>query len=172
MFKVRNAEEAMILAKELCQRHGAIIKGIGSSQTARDAALRILLSEIQAGEPVAKGVASRPLAVGVPVGSSSGQNTTTPQKLSAIKPQSRNNNNASEVPKVDYSAMRKCTYCNEPTSRYCKETGRRHGSSEERALLRWKAIYRQLANASHFVSTARLSKPNTCVEDYAVQLDL
>ena len=67
---------------------------------------------------------------------------------------------------------RTCIYCNEPSSRYCKETGRRHENAEERANRQWKTMFRQLAMASQFVNKARLNKPNTCVEDFGIELDL
>lgn len=70
------------------------------------------------------------------------------------------------------SRLEACAYCNEPSSRYCKETGRRHETSGERATRLWRTIFRQLQCASHFIDTARLNKPNSCVEDYAVELNL
>ena len=65
-----------------------------------------------------------------------------------------------------------CFYCNEPTSRFCKETGRRHENGTEKAIRQWRRIYRQLALASSFVSSARLAKVNTCVEEYTIELNL
>ena len=68
------------------------------------------------------------------------------------------------------SNLQSCPYCKEPTSRFCKETGRRHETPEEKANRRWKHIFRQYSLASSFVSNVRLSKKNTCLDQEAVEL--
>jgi hypothetical protein len=158
MLKVRSTEEALVLAKEMCSRHHDLIQGVGPSKTARDIAMAILLEELQTGEPIAKQVQQSNIGqqqvYPFSAGGSGGGTDTAP-----TSPTSGGRN------------VRGCPYCSEPSSRYCKETGRRHQNAEERALLYWKRCYRQFALASQFVSSARLAKKNTCVEDYAVELD-
>jgi hypothetical protein len=68
------------------------------------------------------------------------------------------------------SALSRCPYCNEPSSRFCKETGRRHETRDEAAERRWRHLYRQMVVASSFISMARLSKKNTCEVDDTVEL--
>ena len=68
------------------------------------------------------------------------------------------------------SNLSQCPYCKEPASRFCKETGRRHETPEEKANRRWKHIFRQYSLASSFVSNVRLSKKNTCLDQDAVEL--
>ncbi len=171
MFKVRSAEEAMIMAKELCGRHAGLVKGLGVAGSAREVALKILLHELQQGEPVAKAVLARPVvgtsAVAAAPSSSSADQPGGSNKGDAAKPKI-----VHETIIVDFSAMRQCAYCTEPTSRFCKETGRRHGTKEERALVTWKKMYRQLQIASQFVNSARLGRGNTCTEGDSIEIDL
>lgn len=68
------------------------------------------------------------------------------------------------------SALAECPYCKEPASRFCKESGRRHETPEEKANRRWKHIFRQMAMMSSFVSNVRMKKKNTCIENGAVEL--
>lgn len=157
MLKVRSTEEALVLAKEMCSRHQDLIQSVGPAKTARDIAMSILLEELQLGEPIAKQV-QQSSATQQHYASASGGGDTA---AGITSPTSGGANRT----------LRSCPYCSEPTSRYCKETGRRHQGAEERALLYWKRCYRQFALASQFVSSARLAKKNTCVEDYAVELD-
>ena len=165
MFKVRNAEEAMIIAKELCGKHQSLVKGVGVTGSARDVALKILLHELQQGEPTAKTILARPL-VGVSAVSASQQEALKANRA-MDKPKIIH-----ESIKVDFSSQRQCAYCQEPGRRFCKETGRRHGTVEERALLYWKKMFQQMAIASQFVNSARLGRPNTCTEGDSVEIDL
>lgn len=71
---------------------------------------------------------------------------------------------------VKASKLSECPYCKEPASRFCKETGRRHETPDEKAERRWKHVFRQLSLASSFVSNVRLSKKNSCIEDQGVEL--
>ncbi|CUG85644.1 Hypothetical protein, putative [Bodo saltans] len=164
MLKVRSTEEALVLAKEMCSRHHDLIQGIGPSKTARDIAMAILLEELQTGEPIAKQVQQ----------SNIGQQQAYPFSAGGGGGAGFNGGGGTDTAPTSPTSgrnVRGCPYCSEPTSRYCKETGRRHQNAEERALLYWKRCYRQFALASQFVSSARLAKKNTCVEDYAVELD-
>eukprot|EP00759_Apiculatamorpha_spiralis_P006091 PhF_6_TR13593/c0_g1_i1/m.21749 len=73
--------------------------------------------------------------------------------------------------KVSCSSLKACPYCDEPSTRFCKESGKRHETPEERAKRRWRTTFRQLATANKFVSFARLQKVNTCAEVFTVNLD-
>ena len=107
---------------------------------------------------------------------------------SSVQPSSSNNNNNNKnsqqqqqqqqpsggdtmaIAGAKASNLQSCPYCKEPTSRFCKETGRRHETPEEKANRRWKHIFRQYSLASSFVSNVRLSKKNTCLDQEAVEL--
>lgn len=69
-----------------------------------------------------------------------------------------------------HTALEACPYCNEAWSRFCKETGRRHETSEERAERRWKHLFRRMSLAASFIDNSRLQKKNTCEEDYSVEI--
>lgn len=154
MMQVRNTEEALVLAKEMCARHNDLVQEVGPRFTARDIALRILLEEMQADEPTAKRVRAA---------------LNTAQKLSHDGAPQTGSTAATTQPPPESTFQ--CPYCTEPSSRYCKETGRRHQSPEQRALEYWRKIYRRFALASQFITSARLSKRNSCIEDYSVELD-
>lgn len=162
MLKVRSAEEAIAMAKEMCSRHRSMVLEIGPHCTPRDVALKILLEELHQGEPTAKKIQRA-------------MNQVKQQQatLSSSEQPSAGLDDNAPTSDSNFAAanLRNCPYCTEPSSRYCKETGRRHQNSEERAMTLWKKLYRRFALASQFVSSARLAKKNTCVEDYSVELD-
>lgn len=171
MLRVRNLDEAILLAKELCRRHEGLVQSVGPTNTARDIATRILLEELQSGEPTANELRSRNAP---PAGS------VLPRKRDPTSPTSHTaptllvtSGNKTLLAEEQQSLLegRLCPYCTEPTSRYCKETGRRHQTQKERLLFLWKRLYRHYSLASQFVTAARLAKKNTCVEDYTVELD-
>lgn len=171
MFNVNSAEEALRVARELCARHSGIVSA-GSDREARDVALRVVLAEVMApgsstpmGSPEALRHYERDVS---PIkGGGSPQPGLTSRNLDA-----KSSAAVSPARSGSFSRMEACFYCTEPTSRYCKETGRRHENPEQRAKRQWRQLYRQMALASTFVSTARLSKVNTCVEEYAIDLNL
>jgi len=169
MMRVSNAEEAVALAKEMCRRHPELLKQVGPVHSAKDVALKIFLSEAAAsgnitvdGSPHRAGGARASASPTVAAAAAA----PTVAVAAPVAPA------APAAPVVKVSNLERCPYCTEPSSRYCKETGRRHETTEERAYRHWRHLYRQLQIASNFIDTARLNKPNTCCEDYSVELDL
>jgi hypothetical protein len=159
-LRVNDLDEAMAVAKAMCSRHPHLIRTVGSTSSARDVALKIFLQEVASEN-------SR-------VFDASALNTSSIPRAadtSAMIAESESARSPSCVP-GGKSNDQHCAYCDEFTTRFCKNTGRRHETQEQRAVRLWKHIYRQFHVASNFISTARLEKKNTCVEDYAVDLNL
>ncbi len=98
--------------------------------------------------------------------------TTSVEQQQQNQNQTQNNNAELTLVPAGQRASRleSCPYCQEPSSRFCKETGRRHETTDEKGERRWKHIFRQLSLASSFVSNVRLSKKNTCLESEGVEL--
>lgn len=187
-LRVKDLDEAMRVARAMCERHPDLVKTVGITNSARDAALKIFLHEvahenanaasfnvsaIEAGDGSVRRLAERtPSAVG-----DNSPNAASPTPHRQRSASATSGQSSPDVIGVNPNAKpdangRICAYCREPSTRYCKETGRRHESEKERAVRMWKHIYRQMHVASNFISTARLEKPNSCLEDYAVDLDL
>ena len=174
MFDVQSADDALRVARELCTRHAGIVDA-GSDREARDIALRVVLAEVmspgsttEVGSPEAKRHFDRePSSQATPNPSRALNNTPSPKYLSPTgkAPSTLRSRKSSSA------RGEECFYCTEPGSRYCKETGRRHETVQQRASRQWRQLYRQMALASTFVSTARLAKVNTCVEEYAIDLN-
>lgn len=166
----------MRVAKEMCRRHPELVQASGTASPPRDIAMKIILSELaqnqgielrydmhspdsKSGSPAVRDDGLSPYANAAHASAALGRPGAfqpTPMH-GTLEPQ---------------NALDQCPYCDEPKSRYCKETGRRHETAQGRAVRFWRHIYRQLSIASNFINTARLSKPNTCTEEYAVELDL
>ena len=171
MFNVQSAEDALRVAKELCSRHAGIVDA-GNDREARDVALRVVLAEVMSpgsttdvGSPEAKRHFDRE-PTSQDASPARALNDTPSPKLLSPTDKSPNSTRSRRS-----SCPESCFYCTEPSSRYCKETGRRHETPQQRASRQWRQLYRQMALASTFVSTARLAKVNTCVEEFAIDLN-
>jgi hypothetical protein len=68
------------------------------------------------------------------------------------------------------SALGDCPYCQEPHKRFCPESGRRHESPDDKVRRMWQALFRQVQFSSRMASLARLDKPNTCAEEFYVEI--
>lgn len=68
------------------------------------------------------------------------------------------------------STLRSCPYCNDSTRRFCPESGRRHESAAERSVRLWRTLYRQMQFSSRMANLTRLDKPNTCAEEFYVEI--
>ncbi len=181
MFRIKNADEAQAVAHEMCRRHPELVSAIGPRASARDVAIKILLTELQMGSPSLspdrrEGTTTASPGANVsaiPFHTGDSSPATVRQTSSSPNAQHRTQQHPESATGVsDDVSNRKCAYCNEPATRYCKETGRRHETPGERAERQWRTIFRQVSLASRFVNSARLAKPNTCVEEFAVELDL
>lgn len=194
MIRVRSLEEAQSVARALCQRHSPLVSQAGAAASPRDVALKIFLAEMAAqhggsaalttlspspdrGAPQdAAGTyvspvrqAELPVIIG---GRSESSPSVASQKSSIAGAHNATGMETTGIGASSSSPPSSCAYCSEPTSRYCKETGRRHETSAQRAVRQWRTIYRQLQCTLQFIDSARLTKPNSCVEDFSVELDL
>lgn len=176
MMRVNTMDEALAVAKTMCSKHPDLVKTVGTTGTPRDVALKIFLSEVSSDpssgfkyDVTPPRSEPRQAAAGAdaatPVGSASatgadGSSTSAPAA------------HAATVGPAPNPTDRQCPYCDDAGTRYCKNTGRRHETPEEKSVRLWRHMYKQLVIASNFINTARLAKKNTCVEDYAVELDL
>lgn len=171
-LRVKTVEEAMAVAKEMCRRHPELVRTAGTAHTARDVALKIFLQEVACNAEELSSIASSPRRDRSTPRAPAEAATPSPAKTHHSDPMTPAQVLASSSPRAEGSALPNCNYCNEPETRYCKNTGRRHETPQQRSVRLWKHIYRQLQVASNFISTARLEKKNTCVEEFAVELNL
>jgi hypothetical protein len=63
-----------------------------------------------------------------------------------------------------------CPYCDEPYRPFCPESGRRHETAEEKCQRMWRTLFRQLQFSAKMASAKRLEKPNTCAEEFYIEL--
>eukprot|EP00388_Colpodella_angusta_P007191 GDKJ01020527.1.p1 GENE.GDKJ01020527.1~~GDKJ01020527.1.p1 ORF type:complete len:170 (-),score=5.21 GDKJ01020527.1:28-537(-) len=166
MFQARTADEALAIARELCSRHVGLLDD-AVSESVRDTALRVILTE--AASPGSYSPSKERIFSPEPLKLHNDHSET-------FRPQLERKGSTLSTTSSRRSGGKgkslECFYCNEPRSRFCKETGRRHESGLEKAMRQWRRIYRQLSLAASFVSSARLSKLNTCVEEFAIELNL
>eukprot|EP00672_Neobodo_designis_P008494 CAMPEP_0174855262 /NCGR_PEP_ID=MMETSP1114-20130205/32860_1 /TAXON_ID=312471 /ORGANISM="Neobodo designis, Strain CCAP 1951/1" /LENGTH=182 /DNA_ID=CAMNT_0016089997 /DNA_START=46 /DNA_END=594 /DNA_ORIENTATION=- len=178
-LRVNDLDEAMRVARVMCSRHPDVLRTVGATNSARDAALKIFMREVatensrafdetELNESSIPRMADREGVSPSPPRANASQGG---DGAAAAAGQSSSFQGVNSNPVPDEHG-RVCSYCDTPSTRFCKETGRRHESGEERSLRLWRHMYRQLHVASNLISTARLEKKNTCVEDYAVDLDL
>ena len=170
-LRVNDLDEAMRVARNMCSRHPDVLNTVGATNSARDAALKIFMREVATENSRA-------------FDESALDQSSIPRMAvrDGVSPSPQRARSGSRGPAADTSGVnanpvpdengRVCSYCDTPSTRFCKETGRRHESGDERSVRLWRHMYRQLHVASNLISTARLEKKNTCVEDYAVDLDL
>lgn len=172
MLRVKTLEEAMEVAKHMCARHPDLVRSVGPTQTARDVALKIFLQEIASRPEELSSIAASPQRTALNF-------TSIDEQSPAQSPVQSDRHDVPDVspsnPARSNSAAatdRTCFYCDDASTSFCKNTGRRHETIEEKNLRLWRHIYRQLHVASNFISTARLEKKNTCVEEFEVELNL
>lgn len=171
-------EETVAAAREICRKHQHVIDAMKDATAPRDIALRIFLSEIaQERSPARR--ASHPRASADGVGSLGGDSSpkvelTNPAPTPNMKHMPQPSGEFSpglRSPVSERSMEFGCRYCNEPSSRFCKETGRRHETREDRARRQWKQLFQLLYNTNRFLrATGRLRQENSCVEEFFIEL--
>jgi len=175
ILEVKTLQEAQALARSLCQQHSTLLSGITSEEAAKAAATKIFSDELlrissqreDHGRRENTILKAKDVHRGDPSGFLSSMRTSLPEL----------NNNQRCMPAeglqrcMSVSALSLCPYCNEPSSRFCKESGKRHETALERVKRRWHTVFRQLSVVGKLVNMTRLQKSNTCAEEFFVSLE-
>ena len=164
-------KELLDYALRLCAENSQRMGAIASGDNARLAALGIVAhaSATSASVPLGVTLAQMhpplsPTRLATPQRSpavaAAAARTTGPQSAAA----------ASLKQQSPPTALADCPYCNEPSRPFCPESGRRHETHEERGMRLWRVMFRFLQFSSRVAQVERLSNPNTCSEEFYIEL--
>ncbi len=180
MQPVRSPEEALTLARAILHknRHYIVDEAIKHSprngsavdpNLARSLAVRLYASEV---ENSCKELLTLPLGLSANSPSASPQQHGSANSAGkGTEPQQHPpSSSAIQDRKGAVSTLPYCRYCDEPWRRFCPESGRRHETREERTRRLWRIMWRQQQFISKMTNLARLEKPNTCEEEYYVEI--
>lgn len=179
MVLVSDPHTVLVEAQRLCNENAAAISG--SVRTLSDARLfaKKLLADVSLRSTEPLGVAllrMKPAAQGGPglelLASMMPQAEALAENspVSAAAPAAKNATEQLLRQQGPSSKLLECPYCTEPWRRFCPECGRRHETQSEKSIRLWRTMFRQLQFSGKIASAARLEKPNTCAEEFYVEL--
>jgi hypothetical protein len=155
VFTPLSTQQVLQAARQLCAEHPAEVAAAVDSATALVAARKIVAD-------ASLGDMRRPLGLTLAAATNRSAGEREGTALPAAQRTLRRSG-----PK---STLDSCPYCTEPGRRFCPESGRRHETADERSLRLWRTLYRQMQFHSRMANVARLDKPNTCAEEFFVEI--
>jgi hypothetical protein len=160
-----NPKDLLDYALRLCADNSHRMNAIASSDDARRVALGIVADATAASAgsaPLGLELLRRPPALSsplqrAPVAPTNANSSATSSNIS-LKKQSPG------------TGLARCPYCDDPGRRFCPESGRRHETGVERSQRLWRSMFRSIQFSCRISSAERLEKPNTCSEEFFVEL--
>ncbi len=156
-------KELLDYALRLCAENSQRMGMIASAEDARRCALGIVASaSVSSQAPLGVALQHMPPSLSPP-------RRTTPQRTAVRGPETPHVA-ASLKKKSPPTSLASCAYCDEPSRPFCPESGRRHETKDERSHRLWRFMFRWLQFSSRVAHVERLAKPNTCSEEFYIEL--
>jgi hypothetical protein len=167
VFTPFSAREVLAAARQLCRENKEEVAAAIDEETANVAAAKIVADANMhdSSQPIGVAIA----AALQRAGRESANADTVTEAAAAAGPPLTEAERALKR-KGPASSLSDCPYCTDPSRRFCPESGRRHETSEERGQRLWRAMFRQLQFHSRMADLGRLEKPNTCAEEFYVEI--
>jgi hypothetical protein len=166
VFTPFSAREVLAAARQLCRENKGDVSSAVDEETAHVAAAKIVADATMQDSSAPVGVA---IAGALQRAGRESENADAVTEAAAAAPSLTEAERALKR-KGPASTLASCPYCSDPSRRFCPESGRRHETEDERGVRLWRAMYRQLQFHSRMADLGRLEKPNTCAEEFYVEI--